>query len=200
MTSGTSARSGTGTGWWWLRMWMRMRQHADGDEVVENFATTRPKNCRKRAHSLLEAVIAAGIFIMVTVALSGVWVMYGRSLAKSGEVVAANALARSVSEGLIANGWVFLEEDLALRSPLPEEDFIVERVVRARRADIKYNVTYEAKLNTGGVILTNEFFTPDLCEVVVTVRWNSTVGANDTSDGYNNDVTYSTIVYKKGMR
>ena len=90
---------------------------------------------KNRGHNLLEAIIATGLFILVTVALSGVWVMYGRSLAKSGEVVAANAIARSTNEGLVANGWDYL---LTLDGISPEKTVEVERIVRGRQANIKY--------------------------------------------------------------
>ncbi len=150
-------------------------------------------------HNLLEAIIATGLFIMVTVALSGIWVMYGRSLAKSGEVIAANSLARSVSEGLVANGWEFL---LTLDgvSPLPEKDVVVERIVRGRRADIKYNVVYEALFNKSSTLLDNRFFSEDICQLTVTVRWNSNASGKDDSDGYNAEETYSMMVYKKGIK
>lgn len=151
-----------------------------------------------RGHNLLEAIVATGIFILVSVALSGVWIMYGRSLAKSGEVIAANSLARSVSEGLVSNGWEYLVT-LDGASPLPEKDFEVERIVRGRQANIKYNVVYEAVFNKNDTILHNDFFTEDICQLTVTVRWNSNSGGKD-SDGYNNEQTFSTMVYKKGIK
>ena len=148
-------------------------------------------------HNLLEAIIATGLFILVTVALSGVWVMYGRSLAKSGEVVAANAIARSTNEGLVANGWDYL---LTLDGISPEKDVEVERIVRGRQATIQYNVVYEAVFNTGGTILDNTFFSEDICQLTITVRWNSPSGGRDDSDGYNNEVTYSSMIYKKALK
>lgn len=148
-------------------------------------------------HNLLEAIIATGLFILVTVALSGVWVMYGRSLAKSGEVVAANAIARSTNEGLVANGWDYL---LTLDGISPEKDVEVERIVRGRQANIQYNVVYEAVFNTGGTILDNTFFSEDICQLTITVRWNSPSGGRDDSDGYNNEVTYSSMIYKKALK
>ena len=145
---------------------------------------------------MLETIIATGLFIIVSVALSGVWVMYGRRLAKSGEVVAANNIARSVSEGLVANGWDFLT---TLDGVSPEKQVTVERIVRGRRADIQYNVAYEAVFNTGGTILDSQFFSEDICQITVTVRWNSPSGGKDNSDGYNNEATYSSMVYRKGI-
>lgn len=125
--------------------------------------------------------------------------MYGRSLAKSGEVVAANSLARSVSEGLISNGWGYLRS-LDGITPLPEKDFTVERIVRGRRADITYNVVYEALFNDSEAILSRTYFSADLCRLTVTVRWNSTVGGKDRTDGYNAEETFSTIVYRRGIQ
>lgn len=154
---------------------------------------------KNRGHNLLEAIIATAVFIVVAVALSGVWVMYGKSLAKSGEVIAANSLARSVSEGLIANGWDYLKT-LEGVSPLPEEDYVVERVVRGRQADIHYNVVYEAVFNTApGSILDTLYFSEDLCQLEVTVRWNSGAGGKTFGTAYSNEETFSTIVYKKGI-
>lgn len=152
---------------------------------------------KTRGHNLLEAIIATGLFILVTVALSGVWVMYGRSLAKSGEVVAANAIARSTNEGLVANGWEYL---LTLDGISPEKTVEVERIVRGRQANIKYNVVYEAVFNTGGTILDDTFFSEDICQLTITVRWNSPSGGRDDIDGYNNEVTYSSMIYKKALK
>lgn len=123
--------------------------------------------------------------------------MYGRSLAKSAEILAGNSVARSVSEGLISNGWNFLTS-LSGSNP-PPESFVVQRVVRGRQADIKYDAFYEVILNDSGVILDNTFFSKDLCQINVTVRWNSSAAGKGTTPGYNSEVTYSTIVYKKGM-
>lgn len=160
---------------------------------------SRYLRARSKGHNLLEALIATGIFIMVSVALSGIWVMYGRSLAKSAEILAGNSVARSVSEGLISNGWNYLKT-LEGTTP-PPEAFVVDRVVRGKQANIKYDAYYEVVFNdTGtGAILQNDIFSKDLCQITVTVRWNSTAGSNSTKTGYNSEVTYSTIVYKKGM-
>jgi len=144
----------------------------------------------------LETIIAASIFVLVSVALSGVWVMYGRSLAKSSEVIAANSLARSVSEGLVANGWDWLKT-LEGASPLPEEDFVVERVIRGRDSNIKFNVTYEAFFNTGKSMST--LFSDDICRLTITVRWRSSTGGKSPTPEYNNETTYSSYIYKKGI-
>lgn len=155
----------------------------------------KPPRCLA-GHTLLEALVATGIFVVVSVALSGVWVMYGKSLGKSGEVIAANYLARSVTEGLSANGWDWLKT-LEGVTPLSEEEFIIERTVRGRRADIKYNVTYEAFFNTTGGI--TPLFSKDICRLTVSVRWNSPTGATSTVAGFNNESTYVTYIYKYGI-
>ena len=85
---------------------------------------------------MLEVIVATGIFILVAVALAGVWVMYGKALAKSGEVIAANNVARSVTEGLSANGWIWLKARENDTFPADLTPVTVERIVRGRKADI----------------------------------------------------------------
>src|SRR5690606_1916277 len=114
-------------------------------------------------------IIAAAIFVVMSVALSGVWIMYSRALGKSGEVISANHLARSVVEGLTANGWDWLETQQGI-TPLPEEDYVVERIVRGKPADIKFKVTYEVFVN-GNTGQISPLFSPDICRLIVTVRW-----------------------------
>lgn len=151
-----------------------------------------------RAHSLLEVIIAAAIFVMVSVALSGVWVMYARSAAKSSEVLAANFLARSVTEGIKANGWQWLEQhadDTDLN-----QGFEVQRIVRGREATIRYSVAYEIRMNEGATKFSDEF-TSDFCQLLVTVRWNSSTGSREAEsvDGFNNEKTFLSYIYKRGL-
>lgn len=164
----------------------------------------------QKGHSLLEAIVATGVFIMVAIALSSVWVMYGKGLAKSGEVLAANNLARSVSEGIAAKGWDFLvSADGGLDTGTVQTlatDFKVVREVRGRQADIKFNVTYVVVINTPnsagteGRVMKPLFFSDDLARITVNVRWNSGAGGSSTSDpNYNNEIEYSTIVYKQAL-
>lgn len=160
------------------------------------------RHTRTPGHTLLEAIVATAIFIVVAVALSGVWVVYGSALAKSGETVAANFLSRSVTEGLIANGWDWLKT-LEGVTPLPEEDFTLERTVRGRTADIHYNVTYEAFFNTGVARASRQIspgLSQDVCRITVTVRWRSDTGSKVIpGTDYNNEVTYISYVYRKAM-
>lgn len=150
---------------------------------------------RRAGHSLLETIIATSIFVVVAVALSGVWLMYARGLSKSAENMAASFLARSVTEGLKANGWDWLKSQEGV-SPLPEENYEVERIVRGREADIKYNVTYEAYFNTTDRI--SSVLSNDLCRLTVTVRWRS-ANAKEEDGEYNNEETYVSYLYKEGM-
>ena len=156
-------------------------------------------NVRRRGHSLLEAIVATVVFVLVVVAISGMWSMYGRSLAKSSEYIAANHLAQGLTEGLIANGWDWLETQLKGRTPLMQENFAMKRTIRGRNADIQFNATYDARFNDGGAVMPG--LPEDLCLLIVTVRWRSNAGGKTMSDGtdYNNDVTYATYVYKKGI-
>jgi hypothetical protein len=87
-------------------------------------------------------------------------------------------------------------------SPLNEEDFTVERVVRGRQADIQYNVTYEARFNTGaagGITPPLAQLSPDICELTVTVRWNSAAPGVSSDSDYNSEATYTSFVYRQGM-
>lgn len=150
-------------------------------------------------HSLLEAVIAAGVFVIVAVALSGVWMMYGRALAKSSEHLAANHLARSVTEGLIANGYEWLKA-FETTNDLPAEDYTMDRSIRGHQANIFYNVRARVVFNTGTDPATRalaSFLSEDVCAITVSVRWNSGNGSKPSEDGdYNNTITYTSYVYK----
>lgn len=161
----------------------------------------------RRGHSLLEVIVATGIFILVAVALAGVWVMYGKALAKSGEVIAANTVARSVTEGLSANGWIWLKARENDTFPADLTPVTVERIVRGRKADITYKVAYELTFNTGDVLFPVSFtnlagqpvsFSPDLCKITVFVRWNS-AGGGKISGAHNSEAVYSAYVYRHGL-
>jgi type II secretory pathway pseudopilin PulG len=153
----------------------------------------------KRGHSLLEALVAAGIFVMVSVALMGVWVMYGKALAKSGEVMAANSIARSVTEGLTSNGWDWLWGERAATLADRTQEIVVERRVRGRQADIFYNVTWELEFNTGGSLLGVDF-SEEMCSILVRARWRSSNGSKTIAGtDYNNETTYRAFVYRHGI-
>ncbi len=160
-----------------------------------------------RGHSLLELLVATGIFVMVSVALSGVWMMYGRSLAKSGEVLAANSIARSATEGLLANGWDWLVDKKGTDLSVLSHDVTVERTVRGRTADITYNVEYALQFNEGGGTLfpaladQDVLLAEDLVRVEVIVRWRSSVSQEDKAgdDKYNNEAVYAGHFYRYGI-
>ncbi|MFA5503854.1 MAG: hypothetical protein WC423_00410 [Vulcanimicrobiota bacterium] len=163
----------------------------------------------QNGHSLLETLVATGVFVMIAVALSGVWVMYGRAMAMSGEFTAANHLARGVNEGLIANGFDWLKSQVESGAVPVEEDYVVLRRVRGNSADIRFNIVYDLVLNTDatpGDGDTNDRplipqASEDICWISVTVRWHSTTGSEIIEDGkYNNSVRYSTFVYRDAMR
>lgn len=156
-------------------------------------------------HNLLETLVAAGVFVLIAVAMSGVWVMYGKALAKSGEYLAANQLARGVTEGLIANGYDWLEDEVvAGRTPF-EDDYTIVRKVRGRTANIHFNVLYDLSLNTDPAPTNDDtsdrpiapYASEDLCRILVTVRWRSPNGSENIDGGkYNNSVRYVSVVYK----
>ena len=162
----------------------------------------------RAGHSLLETLVATGVFVLISVALSGVWVIYGQALAKSGEHLAANHLARGVTEGLIANGFGWLESEVGSGRETHEENYTIVRRVRGRQADIKFNVLYTLALNTDpnpGNGFTGDrpvvgFFPEDICELQVEVRWHAAQGPFDIDGGkYNNQVSYSSLVYKNAI-
>lgn len=167
------------------------------------------KRTPSQGHSLLETLVATGIFVLVSVAMSGVWVVYGDAMAKSGEHLAANHLARGMTEGLIANGYDWLEKQVVDGVTMPVEDnYPVIRRVRGRQADIKFNVLYELVLNTDpdpsngdtGDRPVAPYGSEDICKITVTVRWKSKHGSQtDQGPLYNNSVTYSTYVYKDAL-
>jgi hypothetical protein len=152
--------------------------------------------------------VAAGIFVLISVAMSGVWVMYGKALAKSGEYLAANHLARGVTEGLIGNGYDWLENEVALGNVPAEDEYLIIRRVRGRTANIRFNILYDLSLNTdpdplNGATDDRPLFpsaSEDICRISVTVRWKSPNGSEDIESGkYNNSVTYSSYVYKEAI-
>ena len=158
---------------------------------------------RFRGHSLLEALVATAIFVLVAVALAGVWIMYARALAKSSEILAANAVARSVTEGLSANGWLWLKEQ---ESASPTLTFLtpveVERVVRGRKATLKYQVGYLLEFRSSSIIFgsLNDAFSPDICRITVSVRWWSPTGGEASAGAdYNAETQYSSYVYRHAL-
>lgn len=150
-------------------------------------------------HTLLEALIATAVFVIVSVALTAVWMMYSRSLAKSAEVLSANSIARSTTEGLTSNGWDWLKSQETAPLASRQQDVVVERRVRARQADIRYRVTYELDFNTGGSMLGPDL-SEDLCSIVVTVHWRSDTGDRSIpGSDFNNEAVYTAFVYKHGI-
>ena len=153
----------------------------------------------------MEALVATGIFIMVAVALAGVWAVYGSALSKSADVLAANQLARGVAEGLIANGYDWLVDPANREGPNPPDDiFVMERMVRTRTSNVVYNIRYRVVENEnlgGGVKRLDNFLSDDVALIRVRVRWRSDKGSREMNDGedYNNEVAYSVVVYRGGI-
>lgn len=142
---------------------------------------------------MLEAIVATGIFILVAVALSGVWVMYGRALTKSGEHLAANHLARSLTEGLMANGYDWLEK----LPPGPHsEEYMMERSVRGRDSSVKFLLTYTVAEVPSDA---DNPWPGGMLEIDVTVRWNSPAGGNEAGEEHNQSLSYSTQVFRRAL-
>lgn len=148
---------------------------------------------------MLEAIVATGIFILVAVALSGVWVMYGRALTKSGEHLAANHLARSLTEGLMANGYDWL---LNHRTGPDNPDYLLERSVRGRDSSINYKLGYQVHLP--GEDTVPEVLADGTARLTVLVKWNSPAGGNRTDSGpdtqdYHQSLSYVTYVFRRAL-
>lgn len=170
--------------------------------------TFKPSRDRKiKGHNLLEVIVATGVFVVISVALSGVWMMYGRALAKSGEHTAANHLARGFTEGLMANGFSWLETQVDSNLVPQEENYTIVRMVRGRSANISYNILYDLELNTDPDPTNGTedrplmpYASEDICKITVTVRWRSANGKEEIEGGrYNNSVRYSSFVYKDAI-
>lgn len=144
------------------------------------------------AHSLLEVIIAAGIFVMVSIGLSGVWVMHARGMSKTSESMAASFLARSVIEGVKANGWDELESEATSSQPV-----ILRRSVRGRQADIYYHVSYKTQFNTDRLRWTG--LPENFCRLIVTVRWKSGTASHSEDDDFDNEEVYVSDFYRETM-
>ncbi len=153
-----------------------------------------------RGHNLLEVLVATGIFIMVAIAMAGVWNLYGSALSKSSEVLAANQLARGVAEGIMANGFDWMVDPPNMTGPPPgSADYFMERRIRTRASTVHYNVVYRVLRHDPD---DNPLFTEDVAYLRVTVRWRSDTGSKEMEDGadFNNQVLYSMAVFKGALR
>ena len=157
------------------------------------------KRSARQGHSLLEVLVATGVFIAVALALQTIWVMYSRSLAKSAEVMSANSVARSMTEGLTANGWDWLKAQETASLAARTESMIVERRVRSREANIHYRAVWSLQFNTAGAMLGSDL-SEDICLIDVTVHWRSDTGDKDVpGTDFNNEARYSSIIYRHGI-
>lgn len=154
-----------------------------------------------RGHTLLEALVATAVFVIVAVALLAVWVMYSRSLAKSAEVLSANSIARSTTEGLTSNGWDWLKTQEGSSAASRQQDVVVERRVRRRQADIRYHVTWELDFNTAGTLHPGwSILSPNICAMTVRVQWRADTGNREIpGTDFNNEAIYTSYVYKHGI-
>lgn len=150
------------------------------------------RRCKGWGHSLLEAIVATAIFVLVSVAMSGVWVMYGSAMTKSGDQLAANQLARSQSEALISNGYEWL-----LDNQSGTDDVALERSVRGRDSTVTYHVKYKLFANEGLVISSD--YPEQGGWIVVEVSWRSDKASKDGDDGMNNRITYKSFVSRHGV-
>lgn len=192
-----------------MRRWL---YDDDGESVVKAKSPVtimiRNSKFQRSGHNLLEVLVAAGIFVLIAVGLSGVWVMYGQAMAKSGEYTAANHLARGVNEGLIANGYDWLEYQAENTTFPVEEEYVIVRRVRGRVADIKFSINYSLALNTDATPGNGDtsdralfpYASEDICRILVEVRWHSPNGSLNIEDGkYNNQVSFASYVYKDAI-
>lgn len=177
---------------------------------VEFRVKKRYQHRAKRAgHSLLELIVATAIFVMVAVALSGVWVMYGRGLAKSAEVAVAVDLGKSAADEVVSNGWEWLKNQWTTNGKVAKEVALppttVERTVRGREANITYHTSFIVLMNEddGKIVPSNPVYadlSPNLVLIEVHVRWRSNSG-NLTFPGSddNNEIVNSAVYYRYGI-
>lgn len=146
---------------------------------------------QRRGHSLLEAIVAASVFAVVAVALTGIWYMYYSALSKSANTLAANHLARTVVEGAIANGYDWI----VTQGSQTDLVYSMQRRVRGRVADSEYHVDWVAITNAGQSLTT--LLPAEVCRITVTVKWKEDNG-NQIAAGspYNHQVVYSTWIYR----
>lgn len=133
-------------------------------------------------HSLLEAVLAAVIFAIISVFLMGVWDMQFKAMSKSKEMVVASYLAERVMEDCIAAGYKVMagEDDFEPLYQVP-----VELKVRSRtRAGVR-EATYLATATTEQHV--NFPADPQLF-VTVKVEYTDSTGPNS--------VTYTTSLHR----
>ncbi|GMU54402.1 MAG: hypothetical protein AMXMBFR33_35480 [Candidatus Xenobia bacterium] len=141
-------------------------------------------------HSLLEAIVAASIFAVVALALTGVWAMYYSALGKSANTLAANHLARTVVEGALAQGYDWIVTQGSQTGLV----YNLERRVRGRVADCQFSVDTVAVTNVGRSLM--PMLPEEVCKFTVTVKWKDDRGNQIDPAGFNNQVTYSTWVYR----
>lgn len=165
----------------WLRMWLR--QH--GRQLLSM--------ARPRGHSLLEAIVAASIFVVVAIFLTTIWALYDSALTKSATRLAANHVARSVAEGCMANGY-----DWLVANPTGTGALQLNRRIRSRSGQTTFEFQWEAQENNGSPQLIPDL-SPQLMKLSVDVAWHSERGS-DVGGGNNNRVTYTAWLYRGAQR
>ena len=121
---------------------------------------------KARGHSLLEAIVAASIFVVVAIFLTTIWALYDSALTKSATRLAANHVARSVAEGCIANGY-----DWLVANPNGSGSIELSRRVRSRSGKTTFEFEWEALENNGSPQIIPDL-SPQLSKLTVTVSWH----------------------------
>ncbi|MGE0493785.1 MAG: hypothetical protein AB7S38_31535 [Vulcanimicrobiota bacterium] len=148
---------------------------------------------RVRGHSLLEAIVAASIFVVVAIFLTTIWALYDSALTKSATRLAANHVARSVAEGCIANGY-----DWLVANPNGTGSIQLDRRIRSRSGQTTFEFEWETLENNGSPQIIPDL-SQQLSKLTVTVSWHSERGS-DVGGGNNNQVTYATWIYRGAQR
>ncbi len=135
-----------------------------------------------KGHSLLEAVLAAMLFSIVTVLLMGVWDMQFRAMSKSKEMVVASYLAERVMEDCVAAGYQVMagEDDYEPLYQVP-----VELRVRSRTRAGEKETVYLATATTERHV---NFPSDPQIFVTVKVAYTDSTGPNS--------VTYTTSLHR----
>jgi hypothetical protein len=91
----------------------------------------------RRAHNLLEVVVASFILATALIFIASIWATYHGSLTKSKNMLVATGLARSVIEQHVASGYGALGASLNV----PQTSTIVSRSqVRGRLIEVPYQI------------------------------------------------------------
>lgn len=125
----------------------------------------------RRAHNLLEVIIATFIFTTVVVLMISVWAIYHQALTQNKSRMLAMAVARSELESHIALGYTNLVPLFGTTVTTP---YAFDSWIRGRSVTLPIRAEFRAVDSA-----------PRLAHLIVTVYWKETTGdKNLTYDAY----------------